>query len=70
MLTESNNLHKAQTALIDLLEWATSGSREGNPYCKVEIKRALQTLAELLDYRGDYMNALEYARQLRREGEK
>ena len=68
--TTDHNLFKAQEALIDLLEWATNGNRVGNPYCKVEVRQALKTLAELLDYRGEWIESLEYARQLRKEGEK
>lgn len=66
----SNNLHNAQEALIDLLEWATNGNREGNPYCKVEVQRALKTLSELLDWRVHPWESLNYAKQLRAEGMK
>ncbi len=32
-------------ALTTLTRWAVGGNRDGNPYCKAEIKQALTVLA-------------------------
>ena len=32
-------------ALITLTTWATSGYKEGNPYCKPEVKQACEIIA-------------------------
>ena len=33
------------TALVILLQWATGGNRQGNPYCKPPVRQALQAIA-------------------------
>jgi len=45
-------------ALQNLLEWAKGnrGAREGNPYCKPEVRQALKVLASIQDKK-DYIDA-------------
>lgn len=34
-----------QKTLAELLDWSTCGDRTGNPYCKDEVKNAIEVLA-------------------------
>ena len=45
-------------ALQNLLEWAKGnrGAREGNPYCKPEVRQALKVLASIQGKK-DYLDA-------------
>ena len=46
-------------ALEKLLNWITRGDRTGNPYCKSEIREAIQALRKAKGFKED-LKSLDY----------
>jgi len=40
---KAQEIAEIRRALYILLQWATTGDRTGNPYCKPEVRNAIRT---------------------------